>query len=797
MSKTKGPLHKEIDGRATRMLVVMLVNFSGDADMVVTANNPSKEKPTESWHAARYWGTLADAGFSASHRSFAAVLQGKKHDYASWAIISPKDQRYVNSHQVDQEALLAAVQHLDLEARVAKRKEIEETFSRGPQLQDRSVFYITVTGADALCNFCVLTRTMFFNELPNPKLQKFVSNSVTEEQDLFKALKSTSIDCSQLRVHFVQHGASFRKSLHTQDDTLAQRVHAVIFNPLLEHLQTRMNARKKGWNSKELSLQKQLTLREEAKVLLASDENRQESEDELWQIWSSFTSIHSVDSKRTKMNFDQLYLLLFYLGLVASPDFDNSLGISDKRMLFTNVDAEVTWEKVYPAQGRTGARMTFVGFLDFMKLTSRRCKLTFAQILNYPVTTTFAKGEPNEELMKMRTHAAVNDSRGAKHKASCRTHHCWVGSYSASVRLPAEKSGYEIQPLATEDDFMVVESEGLKGVGRSTDFYKALSNPPPSRRANPEKEGERERIESEREEATLRVRRVGSGQARGEPGERQEGGTWSEKDENCVRMLLMKKRMEYFGANAQPEDPDKCTPCLVQVLGNGPTFFRRNFIAGTAAYDRRLREEWAATKIQARFRGMCARAKMARERNRKYARLDHKPDRPAQGRPKTIADKLVELENKLVESAHQPRRLWHLKIGLIRAQHLPKMDATGCADPYVTFDIHGKKQRSKIIQNTLNPEWNEEFVFEVDADHNTKLTLKLWDSDRASEDDGIGEVSFKLANLSGSSSSGTFKLKAPGLNKFVKGIDSEFTTVTLSFSASNVMECDLPHTLVA
>ena len=278
---------------------------------------------------------------------------------------------------------------------------------------------------------------------------------------------------------------------------------------------------------------------------------------------------------------------------------------------------------------------------------------------------------------------------------------------------------------------------------------------------------------------------MGSWQARGEPGEQQEGGTWSEKDEHCVRMLLMKKRMEYFGANAKPEEPDKCTPCLVQVLGNGPTFFRRNFIAGTAAYDVRQREEWAATKIQSRFRGMCVRGKMARERNGKYARLE-----PAKGRKKTIADKIVELENKLVES-HQPRRLWHLKIGLIRAQHLPKMDATGSADPYVTLDIHGKKQKSKIIQNTLNPEWNEEFVFEVDADHNTKLTLKLWDSDRASEDDEIGEVSFKLANLSGSSSSGTFKLKAPGLNKFVKGIDSEVTTVTLSFSASNVMAVTL------
>ena len=39
---------------------------------------------------------------------------------------------------------------------------------------------------------------------------------------------------------------------------------------------------------------------------------------------------------------------------------------------------------------------------------------------------------------------------------------------------------------------------------------------------------------------------------------------------------------------------------------------------------------------------------------------------------------------------------WRLRLGLIRAQHLPKMHVqwlSGTADPYVTFDIAGKAQQ--------------------------------------------------------------------------------------------------------
>jgi len=48
-----------------------------------------------------------------------------------------------------------------------------------------------------------------------------------------------------------------------------------------------------------------------------------------------------------------------------------SLGFSDKRMLLSSTDVEVTWDKVYPLKGRAAAQMDFAGFLRFFNFTHR------------------------------------------------------------------------------------------------------------------------------------------------------------------------------------------------------------------------------------------------------------------------------------------------------------------------------------------------------------------------------------------------------------------------------------------
>lgn len=228
MAKTKGPLHKSYNGLSTRMLMVLMLSLSGDADMVIRANKLEIQRTDDAsaqendvdetgksddfWRAIRYWGTLADAGFDGNDPEVAKVLNGRTFRMASWVIIHPDDPRYINTHKVDFETLLAEVaQEQDLAKRVARRKELDEAMARGVQLADTSTFYITVSGTFEMCDLAILTRTIFLNEVPNPKLQKYISEEVTQSEKLYKSLKSTSLRYSELRLRFGQHGISVRK----------------------------------------------------------------------------------------------------------------------------------------------------------------------------------------------------------------------------------------------------------------------------------------------------------------------------------------------------------------------------------------------------------------------------------------------------------------------------------------------------------------------------------------------------------------------------------------------------------
>jgi|LauGreDrversion4_2_1035121.scaffolds.fasta_scaffold798323_1 Ca2+-dependent lipid-binding protein len=45
------------------------------------------------------------------------------------------------------------------------------------------------------------------------------------------------------------------------------------------------------------------------------------------------------------------------------------------------------------------------------------------------------------------------------------------------------------------------------------------------------------------------------------------------------------------------------------------------------------------------------------------------------------------------------------------------MDANGKSDPYIKIDVDGhSQQQTSIAPKTLNPEWNETFIFTLDPD---------------------------------------------------------------------------------
>jgi hypothetical protein len=81
--------------------------------------------------------------------------------------------------------------------------------------------------------------------------------------------------------------------------------------------------RKIHWDSLEATLRKKLVLREDSETTLAPEESMAEAEAELFHVWSCFVAVNSADSSHKTMRFEHFYMLLFFIGLVASPDFEN------------------------------------------------------------------------------------------------------------------------------------------------------------------------------------------------------------------------------------------------------------------------------------------------------------------------------------------------------------------------------------------------------------------------------------------------------------------------------------------
>ncbi|XP_031693548.1 double C2-like domain-containing protein beta isoform X2 [Oncorhynchus kisutch] len=100
----------------------------------------------------------------------------------------------------------------------------------------------------------------------------------------------------------------------------------------------------------------------------------------------------------------------------------------------------------------------------------------------------------------------------------------------------------------------------------------------------------------------------------------------------------------------------------------------------------------------------------------------------------------------LVSLCYSPEKSC-LLVGIVRCAHLAAMDSNGYSDPFVKIVLQpdmGKKSKYKttVKKKTLNPEFNEEFVYEVPHDQLAKKTLEIsvWDYDLGMSNDFIGGV---------------------------------------------------------
>lgn len=104
-----------------------------------------------------------------------------------------------------------------------------------------------------------------------------------------------------------------------------------------------------------------------------------------------------------------------------------------------------------------------------------------------------------------------------------------------------------------------------------------------------------------------------------------------------------------------------------------------------------------------------------------------------------------------------------LRIKVVSGTNLAKKDIFGASDPYVRISLFaGNRETSPkdtvhtaTIKKTLNPKWDEEFIFRVNPSDNVIL-FEVFDSNRLTRDDFLGLVEIPLNHT-------TLQCERPGL----------------------------------
>jgi len=86
-------------------------------------------------------------------------------------------------------------------------------------------------------------------------------------------------------------------------------------------------------------------------------------------------------------------------------------------------------------------------------------------------------------------------------------------------------------------------------------------------------------------------------------------------------------------------------------------------------------------------------------------------------------------------------------IKVVEARHIAPMDKGGTSDPYCRLKCSFNKQRfkTKVIDKTLTPKWDESFKFFTPGAPEGTVTLKMWDKDRWTTDDFLGEITIDVS----------------------------------------------------
>merc|ERR1712126_487139 len=74
------------------------------------------------------------------------------------------------------------------------------------------------------------------------------------------------------------------------------------------------------------------------------------------------------------------------------------------------------------------------------------------------------------------------------------------------------------------------------------------------------------------------------------------------------------------------------------------------------------------------------------------------------------------------------------------AKNLVNKDKLGKSDPYAVINLGSQTQKTKTINNNLNPTWQHQVIFEVDEKSPSNINIDLFDDDYG-KDQPIGKTS--------------------------------------------------------
>ena len=85
-----------------------------------------------------------------------------------------------------------------------------------------------------------------------------------------------------------------------------------------------------------------------------------------------------------------------------------------------------------------------------------------------------------------------------------------------------------------------------------------------------------------------------------------------------------------------------------------------------------------------------------------------------------------------------------LMVQLVQARNLAAKDSNGLSDPFVRLQLGKTKARSATVYKSLDPTWNEEFLFNVRELEVDVLHITLWDEDMLGQADFLGQITLPV-----------------------------------------------------